>query len=118
MDGVDFAFARCFFIGIFSIIITKWKGLSLSQDGQGRRNWKPLLVNGLAGASASVLANIVYDILPLTIFFVLACTLPFMLAIMSYFYLGERMAKISIVAALISFGAIIMLTMAKPDSDD
>ena len=117
MDGLDFAFSRCFFIGIIAFCVTKWKGLSLSQDGQGARNWKPLLINGLSGALGSVLANIVYDILPLTIFFVLACTLPFILAIMSYFYLGEKMSNISIVAAVISFGAIVMLTMAKPDSD-
>ena len=77
-----------------------------------------MLINGLAGAISVILANMAYELLPLTIWFVLVCTLPFSLAIMQYLYLGERMALVSIIASIISFVAIILLSFAKPKTGE
>ena len=53
----------------------------------------------------------------MTIWFVILCTLPFILGIFSYFIYGEKMAVPSIIVAILSFGAIIMLSFAEPVED-
>ena len=65
-----------------------------------------------------ILANLVYLYLPLTIWFVLVCTMPFSLGLLSYIFMGEGMAPVSIVAAILSFGAILILFFAKPSTTD
>ena len=65
-----------------------------------------------------VLANYAYLFLPLTIWYVLLCTLPFMLAIISYFAYGEKMGLASVFAAILSFVAIVVLALANPASDN
>ena len=114
----DFAFVRNLILGLFSVIVTRVKGLSFRKDELFMRNWKPLIANGISGAICMILVNLIMLLLPLTIWYVFVCTLPFVLAIISYFYMGESMAPVSILATILSFGAIIMLFLAKPDSDD
>lgn len=75
------------------------------------------MLNAISGAVSMVLSNICWHLLPLTVFFVILCSLPFVLGIISYFLLGEKMTFASIIAAVISFFAIIVLSMAKPEED-
>ena len=72
----------------------------------------------MAGMVSMILANLVYLYLPLTIWFVLICTMPFALGFLSYIFMGETLAPASIVAAILSFGAILILFFAKPTTDD
>ena len=77
LDPFDFAFARNIVNVIVATGITSYQGLSLRKDGLGARNWKPLLLNGVSAAVGFVLSNLVYLFLPLTIFYVLLCLMPF-----------------------------------------
>ena len=118
LDVFDHLFVRNLIMVLVSALITNMRGLSLRKDGLFVKNWKPLLANGLSGAIVLILMTLILKLLPLTIWFVLVCTQPFILGILSYFYLGESMATVSIIAAILSFGAILMLSFAKPESDD
>ena len=118
INAFDLAFVRSLLNGLFAIGLTRYKNLSFTKDQLFRKNWKPLLANGVAGAISVVLCNYAYLFLPLTIWYVLLCTLPFMLAIISYFVYGEQMGMVSIGATVLSFGAIVILTLANPASDD
>ena len=118
IDSFDFAFVRNIILGLFSMGLTRYKGLSFRKDNLFWRHWKPLLANAVGGCVSMILCNYSWLFLPLTIWYVILCTLPFMLAVISYFVYGEKMGTVSIIAAILSFGAIIMLTMAKPASDD
>ena len=82
LDPFDFAFARNLVNMLIATGYTSFKGLSLRHDGLGARNWKPLLLNGVSAAVAFVISNLVYLYLPLTIFYVLICLMPFALAIL------------------------------------
>lgn len=113
MDAFDFAFVRNLVTFVYASALARHKHLSL-RGGVGARNWKPLVLNGITGVFAMVLTSYVFELLPLTIWFVILCTMPFVIAIFSYFYMGERMSPISILAAVLSFGAILMLCFAKP----
>ena len=118
LDVFDHSFVRNVIMVLVSAFITKMRGLSFRKDGLFVKNWKPLLANGLSGAIVMILVTLILKFLPLTIWFVLICTQPFFLGILSYFYLGESLATASIIATILSFGAILMLSFAKPESDD
>ena len=118
LDAVDHSFVRIVIMVLVSALITKARGLSFRKDGLFVKNWKPLLANGLSGAIGIILLTLMLKFLPLTIAFVIICTQPFLLGILAYFYLGESMATVSVIAAILSFGAILMLSFAKPESDD
>lgn len=118
IDACDFALARNICNSLFAIGMTRYKGLSFRRDQLFFKNWKILAFNGVTGTIAIVLANYAYFLLPLTIWYVLLCTLPFMLAILSFFVYGEKMGLGSIFAAILSFAAIVVLTLANSVSDD
>lgn len=56
-------------------------------------------------------------ILPLTIFFVMASTLPFIDGILQFCFFGLRMSIMSIWAAVISFAVIIALAVSEDSND-
>lgn len=116
LNAVDFAFARNLVIWLFSLGLTRASGLSLQKDALWTRNWKTLTLCGLAGTVSMILTNLCLFYLPLTIWFVLLCSNPFFIAIAAYFLIGERMGVPSVVATVLSFAAIVALTLAKPPS--
>ena len=76
-----------------------------------------ILANALLGTVSVAMSNIATMLLPLTIWFVIVSVLPFSIAAFSYFLFGEKMGLVSLIASVLSFGAIVLLTLADPAED-
>ena len=96
IDPFDIAFAGNVCNILFAISLTRYKDLSFRRDQLFYKNWTILAFNGVIGTIGLVLANYAFLLLPMTIWYVLLCTLPFILAIISFFVYGEKMGLASI----------------------
>ena len=118
MDALDFGFARNMGIGLTLWIFNSFRGISLTDDGLFYKHWKPLIISGVCLALGMGMAVYAVYLIPMTIWFVIICTVPFGQAIISYFVFGEIMGVASIIAAILCFGSILFLSFAKPSSTE
>ena len=118
MDALDFGFARNMGIGLTMIAFNSFRGISLTDNGLHYKHWKPLLFSGVSLGLGMAIAVYAVYLIPLTIWFVIICTVPFGQAIISYCIFGEVMGVASIIAAILCFGAILFLSFAKPSSTE
>ena len=77
MDVFDFGFARNMGIGVTMLIINSFRRISLTDDRLINKNWKPLTISGFCGALGTSMSVYAVFLIPLTIWFVIICTLPF-----------------------------------------
>lgn len=117
IDPIDFALVRCLAMCAASHILTHMYDLSYFRNGLFRRNRTMILANAFLGTITVALSNIATMLLPLTIWFVLVSVLPFSIAAFSYLLFGEKMGFVSLIASVLSFGAIVLLTIAEPAKD-
>ena len=123
MDPVDLTFLRQFVVMLITACLTSRLGLSISDKAaNGKTLWednkKTLILMGFIGAVCYLASAVACDILPLTIWFVMVSTLPFVDGILQFCFLGVRMDKVSIFVTAISFAIIVALTRAEDADDD
>ena len=73
--------------------------------------WVPLILRGIVGAIAHILISIALKNVPLTLYSILYNTLPFIIAIIVFIWLRERISKFEFVAMCFCFGGIILVIL-------
>ena len=73
--------------------------------------WVPLILRGIVGAIAHITISIALKNVPLTLYSILYNTLPFIIAIIVFIWLRERISKFEFVAMCFCFGGIILVIL-------
>jgi drug/metabolite transporter (DMT)-like permease len=69
------------------------------------------------GLATTPILGLALLVLPVTILNVILSTVPFFTAILSYFFLSDRLTKCEIVAMILSFSGVVLIAYSTPDSE-
>ena len=78
----------------------------------------PLAVRCITGALAFIAAIKVISMVPLTIFEVITKLTPFVIGLIAYVWLGERLGTFQIVAMCLCFVGIAIVALSANDDDE
>ena len=106
-----------FFIVIGGFIAAKVSKNHLCADME-KKNWLPLIIRSLTGTIAFFLVTVAVKNIPLTLCQILFNTLPFMIAILLFIWLRERITKCDFVAMCFCFGGIMIVAFYPPEAKE
>ena len=111
--NMEWACCRVTLSTILTLVFLSYKGITFEKDmPKGRA--LPLLIIMLSGAGTQIFFGNAIHFLPLTIANVILCVLPFVNALGGLLIFKERIQMCTVVAMVISFAAINLLTIAQP----
>ena len=73
--------------------------------------WVPLILRCIFGAIAHITVSLALKNVPLTLYSILYNTLPFIIAILVFIWLRERISKFEFVAMCFCFGGIVLVIL-------
>ena len=73
--------------------------------------WIPLILRCIFGAIAHITVSLALKNVPLTLYSILYNTLPFIIAILVFIWLRERISKFEFVAMCFCFGGIVLVIL-------
>ena len=76
-----------------------------------KKDWPPLITRSIAGTISFFTISLAVKNLPLTLFQILYNTLPFMIAIIVFIWLCERITKFEFAAMCLCFSGIILVAL-------
>lgn len=110
----EFSLARSFCNFLVSVAILFVNGTSPLQ-GVESDMLLPLAIRCVFGNIAFMSLTYVFKILPLSIGTVIISTAPFAVAVLSQLILAENIARVDIIAVIVSFTGIAIMTFGAPD---
>lgn len=117
-DGVDPLEMSCFrsmFNCATIFVLMRLKYEKRVFDEVPRRFYKSLVIRSLSGTSAFICMTYGVSFLPITIFQTLFYTMPFFIAILSYFILKDKFVRVELGAMVFCFVGVIILINTKED---
>lgn len=82
-----------------------------------KKDWLPLICRSIAGTISFFTVSLAVKNLPLTLFQILYNTLPFMIAIIVFIWLCERISKFEFAAMCFCFSGIILVAIYAPEQE-
>ena len=79
--------------------------------------WVPLILRCIFGAIAHITVSLALKNVPLTLYSILYNTLPFIIAILVFIWLRERISKFEFVAMCFCFGGIVLVILFADDKE-
>ena len=79
--------------------------------------WVPLILRCIFGAIAHITVSLALKYVPLTLYSILYNTLPFIIAILVFIWLRERISKFEFVAMCFCFGGIVLVILFADDKE-
>ena len=79
--------------------------------------WVPLISRCIFGAIAHITVSLALKYVPLTLYSILYNTLPFIIAILVFIWLRERISKFEFVAMCFCFGGIVLVILFADDKE-
>ena len=76
-----------------------------------KKDWPPLICRSIAGTISFFTVSLAVKNLPLTLYQILYNTLPFMIAIIVFIWLCERITKFEFAAMCLCFSGIILVAL-------
>ena len=111
-------------IGLFrSLIITisAFVAVKVSKEkycaNMEKKDWLPLILRCIAGTISFFTNSLAVKNIPLTLFQIIYNTLPFMIAIIVFIWLCERISKFEFAAMCFCFGGIILVAIYLPEPE-
>ena len=117
MTAAEFALARSFFNMIAAFLMLKQQKIGLT-EGIEKSHMPALYLRCGVGTICFILVMYILKILPLTIFFMIFQTAPFLTAIIAWVWLGESISSFEIFAMIGSYIGIALIGLSKPASQD
>ena len=113
----EFVFFRSFFNVLASAAIVKYEKKNFFADIPKELR-STLLTRSLIGTFSFIIFSMAVKYLPLGIFFIIFNSSPFLTAVLSYFWTGDRILPLEGVAMLGAFSGIICLGLARPSEEE
>ena len=82
-----------------------------------KKDWPPLICRSIAGTISFFTVSLAVKNLPLTLYQILYNTLPFMIAIIVFIWLCERITKFEFAAMCLCFSGIILVALYSPETE-
>ena len=109
----EIIFFRSLFNLLASTIIVKHAKVSFFADIKPELRFT-LYLRCAVGTVSFAIFSLVVKYIPIGIFFIIFNSSPFMTAILAYFWTGDKILYLELVAMFGAFGGIICLALAKP----
>jgi drug/metabolite transporter (DMT)-like permease len=117
MSAPEFAFVRSFFNMCASRALLGYSGVGV-WDGVMEKHHMSLFLRCFAGTFVFTGMMYVVKILPLTIFFMIFQTSPFIVALIAWLWLNESMTSLEGLAMVLSYVGIAMISLSQPVVED
>ena len=113
VTNLEMVFFRSLFNLIASTIVIKHAKVSFFADIK-RELRSALFLRCAVGTLSFLTFSLAVKYIPIGIFFIILNSSPFVVAILAYFWTGDRILPLEVVALFGAFGGIICLALAKP----
>jgi drug/metabolite transporter (DMT)-like permease len=85
-------------------------------SGVEKDQYRTLAFRSIMWASAMISVVSVVQYLPMTILMVIMNTAPFLVALLTFFWMATRVTSVEIAAMVISYAAIIVITFSEKEN--